>query len=329
MIINSTISLPGDKSISHRSIMLASIASGISHITNLNDGKDLHSTIKAMQSCGALIKQEKDTIIVTGSSLANPKKPIDCGNSGTTSRLLTGLLSSQHLSFSLIGDESLSKRPMNRVIKPLKEMGCIIKSNDGLLPLHIDASKRFNGIDYKMPIASAQVKSAIILAGLGANNASHVKELKHSRDHSEIMLESMGANIIVDGENITVNPLSSKLKSFNMDIPADPSSAAFFIALAALLKGSDLTVKNILLNPTRTGFIDVLGKMGVQGLVSNPTINNGESCGDIQFIGSNIKSCDVPAHMIPSIIDEIPILAVIAAFAKGRTVFHQVEELRF
>ena len=329
MIINSTISLPGDKSISHRSIMLASIASGISHITNLNDGKDLHSTIKAMQSCGALIKQEKDTIIVTGSSLANPKKPIDCGNSGTTSRLLTGLLSSQHLSFSLIGDESLSKRPMNRVIKPLKEMGCIIKSNDGLLPLHIDASKRFNGIDYKMPIASAQVKSAIILAGLGANNASHVKELKHSRDHSEIMLESMGANIIVDGENITVNPLSSKLKSFNMDIPADPSSAAFFIALAALLKGSDLTVKNILLNPTRTGFIDVLGKMGVQGLVSNPTINNGESCGDIQFIGSNIKSCDVPAHMIPSIIDETHILAVIAAFAKGRTVFHQVEELRF
>ncbi|MDC1000823.1 3-phosphoshikimate 1-carboxyvinyltransferase, partial [Candidatus Marinimicrobia bacterium] len=311
MIINSTISLPGDKSISHRSIMLASIASGISHITNLNDGKDLHSTIKAMQSCGALIKQEKDTIVVTGSSLANPKKPIDCGNSGTTSRLLTGLLSSQHLSFSLIGDESLSKRPMNRVIKPLKEMGCIIKSNDGLLPLHIDASKSFNGIDYKMPIASAQVKSAIILAGLGANNASQVKELKHSRDHSEIMLESMGANIIVDGDNITVNPLSSKLKSFNMDIPADPSSAAFFIALAALQKGSDLTINNILLNPTRTGFIDVLAKMGVQGLVSNPTINNGESCGDIQFIGSNIKSCDVPAHMIPSIIDEIPILAVI------------------
>ena len=198
MIINSTISLPGDKSISHRSIMLASIASGISHIKNLNDGKDLHSTIKAMQSCGALIKQEKDTIVVTGSRLANPTKPIDCGNSGTTSRLLTGLLSSQHLSFSLIGDESLSKRPMNRVIKPLKEMGCIIKSNDGLLPIHIDASNSFKGIDYKMPIASAQVKSAILLAGLGAKNPSVVKELKHSRNHSEIMLESMGANIVVD-----------------------------------------------------------------------------------------------------------------------------------
>lgn len=329
MIINSIISLPGDKSISHRSIMLASIASGVSRITNLNDGEDLQSTIKAMQSCGALIKQDKDLIVVTGSSLASPKEPIDCGNSGTTSRLLTGLLSSQHLSFSLIGDESLSKRPMNRVIKPLKEMGCIIKSNDGLLPLHIDASNSFKGIDYKMPIASAQVKSAILLAGLGAKNPSVVKELKHSRNHSEIMLESMGANIVVDDNNITLNPLSSKLKSFNMDIPADPSSAAFFIALAALLKGSDLTVKNILLNPTRTGFIDVLGKMGVQGLVSNPMTNNGESCGDIQFIGSNIKSCDVPAHMIPSIIDEIPILAVIAAFAKGRTVFHQVEELRF
>ena len=268
-------------------------------------------------------------IVVTGSSLASPKEPIDCGNSGTTSRLLTGLLSSQHLSFSLIGDESLSKRPMNRVIKPLKEMGCIIKSNEGLLPLDIDASNSLKGIDYKMPIASAQVKSAILLAGLGAKNPSVVKELKHSRNHSEIMLESMGANIVVDDNNITVNPLSSKLKSFNMDIPADPSSAAFFIAFAALLKGSDLTVKNILLNPTRTGFIDVLGKMGVQGLVSNPMTNNGEPCGDIQFIGSNIKSCDVPAHMIPSIIDEIPILAVIAAFAKGRTVFHQVEELRF
>ena len=329
MIINSIISLPGDKSISHRSIMLASIASGVSRITNLNDGEDLQSTIKAMQSCGALIKQDKDLIVVTGSSLASPREPIDCGNSGTTSRLLTGLLSSQHLSFSLIGDESLSKRPMNRVIKPLKEMGCIIKSNDGLLPLHIDASNSFKGIDYKMPIASAQVKSAILLAGLGAKNPSVVKELKHSRNHSEIMLESMGANIVVDDNNITVNPLSSKLKSFNMDIPADPSSAAFFIALAALLKGSDLTVKNILLNPTRTGFIDVLGKMGVQGLVSNPMTNNGESCGDIQFIGSNIKSCDIPAHMIPSIIDEIPILAVIAAIAKGRTVFHQVEELRF
>ena len=329
MIINSTISLPGDKSISHRSVMLASIANGISHISNLNDGEDLQSTIKAMKSCGALIKKNNDSIVVTGSTLSNPTKPIDCGNSGTTSRLLAGFLSSQHLSFSLIGDESLSKRPMNRVIRPLKEMGCIVKSNNGLLPLHIDASNSFNGINYKMPIASAQVKSAILLAGLGAKNLSVVKELKHSRNHSEIMLESMGANIVVDDNNITVNPLSSKLKSFNMDIPADPSSAAFFIALAALLKGSDLTVKNILLNPTRTGFIDVLGKMGVQGLVSNPVTNNGESCGDIQFIGSNIKSCDIPADMIPSIIDEIPILAVIAAFAKGRTIFHQVEELRF
>ena len=329
MIINSTISLPGDKSISHRSIMLASIASGVSCITNLNDGEDLQSTIKAMQSCGVSIEKEDDIILVTGSTLENPIEPIDCGNSGTTSRLLTGLLSSQYLSFSLIGDASLSKRPMNRVIKPLSEMGCMIRSNDGLLPLHIDASKGLDRINYKMPIASAQVKSAILLAGLGSKDSCLVTELKHSRDHTEIMLKSMGADIKVDGDNIEINPLSSALQSFTMDVPADPSSAAFFIALAALLKGSSLTVENILLNPTRTGFIDVLEKMGVQGLVSNPTINNGESCGNIQFIGSDIKSCDIPAHMIPSIIDEIPILAVIAAFAEGKTVFHEVEELRF
>ena len=329
MIIDSIISLPGDKSISHRSIMLASIANGVSHITNLNDGKDLESTIRAMQLCGVSIEKDDDTIIVKGCLLKNPTEPIDCGNSGTTSRLLTGLLSSQHLSFSLIGDESLSKRPMNRVIAPLAEMGCTITSNDGLLPIHIDASSGLEKIHYQMPIASAQVKSAILLAGLGSEDTCMVKELRHSRDHTEIMLESMGANIRVDDNNIEIDPLSSSLKSFVMNIPADPSSAAFFIALAVLLKGSSLTVENILLNPTRTGFIDVLEKMGVQGLVSNQSINNGESCGNIQFIGSDIQSCNIPAEMIPSIIDEIPILAVIAAFAKGKTVFHEVEELRF
>ena len=329
MIVDATISLPGDKSISHRSIMLASIANGVSHITNLNDGEDLQSTINAMRLCGVSIEENDGTIKIKGRALENPTQPIDCGNSGTTSRLLTGLLSSQHLSFSLIGDASLSTRPMNRVIAPLSEMGCKVTSNDGLLPLHIDASGGLHGINYNMPIASAQVKSAVLLAGLGSEDLSHVRELKKSRDHTEIMLDSMGADINIEGDTIQVKPLSSPLESFTMDIPADPSSAAFFIALAVLLTGSNLIVKNILLNPTRTGFIDVLGTMGVQGLVSNPTTNNGESCGDIQFIGSDIKSCDIPAQMIPSVIDEIPILAVIAAFADGKTVFHEVEELRF
>jgi len=329
MIVDATISLPGDKSISHRSIMLASIANGVSHITNLNDGEDLQSTINAMRLCGVSIEENDGTITVKGKALENPTQPIDCGNSGTTSRLLTGLLSSQHLSFSLIGDASLSTRPMNRVITPLTEMGCKVTSNDGLLPLHIDASGGLSGISYNMPIASAQVKSAVLLAGLGSEDLSHVKELRKSRDHTEIMLDSMGADINIEGDMIQVKPLSSPLEPFTMDIPADPSSAAFFIALAVLLAGSNLTVKNILLNPTRTGFIDVLGTMGVQGLVSNPTTNNGESCGDIQFVGSAIKSCDIPSQMIPSIIDEIPILAVIAAFADGKTVFHEVEELRF
>ena len=329
MAINTTISLPGDKSISHRAVMLASIANGVSEITNLNDGKDVQSTIQALRACGASIDQNGEKVVITGTELRNPDEPVDCGNSGTSARLLSGLLSSQRLQFSLIGDASLSARPMNRIIVPLTEMGCSIESNDGLLPLTVDASNPLNGINYKMPVASAQVKSSILLAGLGAESSSNVSELNSSRDHTEIMLQNMGATVLVNDNDIRVEPLSSPLTPINLEIPSDPSSASFFIALAILAKDSRLTIRNMLLNPTRIGFMNVLEKINIQTNISNQHYIHGELCGDVEFISSPINSFEVPAYIIPSIIDEIPILAVLAAFGDGKTIFNRVEELQF
>jgi len=329
MAINTTISLPGDKSISHRAVMLASIANGVSEITNLNDGKDVQSTIQALRACGASIDQNGEKVVITGTELRNPDEPVDCGNSGTSARLLSGLLSSQRLQFSLTGDASLSARPMNRIIVPLTEMGCSIESNDGLLPLTIDASNPLNGINYKMPVASAQVKSSILLAGLGAESSSNVSELNSSRDHTEIMLQNMGATVLVNDNDIRVEPLSSPLTPIDLEIPSDPSSASFFIALAILSKDSRLTIRNMLLNPTRIGFMNVLEKINIQTNISNQHYIHGELCGDVEFISSPINSFEVPAYIIPSIIDEIPILAVLAAFGEGKTIFNRVEELKF
>ena len=329
MAINTTISLPGDKSISHRAVMLASIADGVSRITNLNDGKDVQSTIQALQACGASIEQNGEKVVIRGKKLSNPDEPIDCGNSGTSARLLSGLLSSQRLQFSLTGDASLSTRPMNRIIVPLTEMGCAIESNDGLLPLTIDASNLLNGINYKMSVASAQVKSSILLAGLGAESSSNVSELNSSRDHTEIMLQNMGATVLVNDNDIRVEPLASPLTPINLDVPADPSSASFFIVLAILSKDSKIIVRNMLLNPTRIGFMNVLEKINIQTNISNQHYIHGELCGDVEFISSPINSFEVPAYIIPSIIDEIPILAVLAAFGDGKTIFNRVEELQF
>jgi len=329
MAINNIISLPGDKSISHRAVMLASIADGVSELTNLNDGKDVQSTIKALQACGALIKNDDKKLTITGTTLSNPKNPIDCGNSGTSARLLSGFLSSQGLQFSLTGDVSLSSRPMDRVIVPLTQMGCHIESNNGLLPLTVDASGPLNGINYKMPVASAQVKSSILLAGLGAKSSSNVSEINTSRNHTEIMLHHMGAIITVMDRDIRIEPLSSLLAPITMDIPSDPSSASFFIVLAVLMKESQVTIRNMLLNPTRIGFMNILNKIGIAATISNQHHMNGELCGDVSFQSSSVDSFEVSSYSIPSVIDEIPILAVLAALGKGKTVFNGIEELKF
>lgn len=324
-----TLQLPGDKSISHRAIMLSAIADGVSYVRNLNDGADLQSTINILKQCGASIEQRNNEIIINGKELQSPTKELDCGNSGTTTRLIAGLLASQKLTFSLIGDESLSKRPMERIIRPLKEMGCKISSNNGLLPLSIDASGGISSLDFDMKIASAQVKSSILFSALGGNNVSSINEIIPTRNHSEIMLNNMGALIERKGDKIVVHPLKSKLKSIDISVPSDPSSSAFFAGLAVISNNSKLKLTNVLLNESRIGFVEVLKRMNCLVKKSNESIHNGEKVGDLTFRSSNLKAIEVESKIIPSIIDEIPILAVIAAFAKGTTVFNNVEELKY
>tara|TARA_Y100000768_G_scaffold24287_1_gene16396 strand:- start:669 stop:1919 length:1251 start_codon:yes stop_codon:yes gene_type:complete len=324
-----TLQLPGDKSISHRAIMLSTIADGVSYVRNLNDGADVQSTINILKQCGASIKQRNNEIIIDGKELQSPSKELDCGNSGTTTRLIAGLLASQKLTFSLIGDESLSKRPMKRIITPLKEMGCKISSNNGLLPLSIDASGGISSLDFDMKIASAQVKSSILFSALGGNNVSSINEIIPTRNHSEIMLNNMGALIERKGDKIVVHPLKSKLKSIDISVPSDPSSSAFFAGLAVISNNSKLKLTNVLLNESRIGFVEVLKRMNCLVKKSNESIHNGEKVGDLTFRSSNLKAIEVESKIIPSIIDEIPILAVIAAFAKGTTVFNNVEELKY
>ena len=329
MRVQGTLQLPGDKSISHRAIMLSAIADGVSYVKNLNDGADLQSTINILRDCGASIDHKEDELVINGKKLHSPSKDLDCGNSGTTTRLVAGLLASQKLTFSLIGDESLSKRPMKRIITPLTSMGCKISSNNGLLPLSIDASDGTSAIDFNMKVASAQVKSCILFSALGGNNVSRINEIIPTRNHSEIMLKNMGASIEREGSKIIVHPLKSKLKPIDISIPSDPSSAAFFAALAVINNNSNLKLTNVLLNESRIGFVEVLNKMNCLISKSNESIHNGEKVGDLTIGSSNLKAIEIESETIPSIIDEVPILAVVAAFAKGTTVFKNVEELKY
>ena len=329
MQVKGTLYLPGDKSISHRAIMLSSIANGKSTIRNLNDGADLQSTINALKACGAKIDSRNEAIIIEGVDLTNPNEKLDCGNSGTTTRLISGLLSSQKLDFTLVGDNSLSSRPMKRIITPLQKMGCDISSNNNLLPLTINAKEGIRSIDYKIPVASAQVKSCILLAALGADNPSTIHENILTRNHTEVMLKNMGAIVSFVDKSINIHPLKNKLNPINITIPSDPSSAAFFAAMAVINDNSELTLNNVLLNKTRIGFIDVLKKMNCNLAVGNKQLNNGEKTGDITFSTSDLTSVEIESEIIPSIIDEIPILSVVAAYSNGITIFRNIEELKY
>ena len=308
MQVKGTLYLPGDKSISHRAIMLSSIADGKSTIRNLNDGADLQSTINALKACGAKIDSRNQTITIEGVDLTNPNEKLD---------------------FTLVGDSSLSSRPMKRIITPLQKMGCDISSNDNLLPLTINAKEGIRSIDYKIPVASAQVKSCILLAALGGDNPSTIHENILTRNHTEVMLKNMGATISFIDKSINIHPLKNKLNPINITIPSDPSSAAFFAAMAVINDNSELTLNNVLLNKTRIGFIDVLKKMNCNLAVGNKQLNNGEKTGDITFSTSDLTSVEVESEIIPSIIDEIPILSVVAAYSNGITIFRNIEELKY
>ena len=328
MNLTGEIFFPGDKSISHRSLMFAALCNGKSKISNLSTGKDVQSTKNCLIDCGIKIYNEKSSYIVEGGKFINPKKELDCGNSGTTVRLLAGLLSGQNINATFVGDESLSNRPMKRIIEPLKLMGLNCSSKNFTLPLKIKSSK-LNGINYKSQIASAQVKSAVLLAALGSNKPTSFIEPVLSRNHTEIMLKALGVPINTEKLKTTISKITKKLKPFNFNIPGDPSSAAFFAGAASMIKNSNLVLKNISGNDTRLGIFSILKQMGVTVLKSNKKNILGEKIIDITIKNKRLNGIKINENQIPSIIDEIPIIAIIASQAKGQTKITGAKELRY
>lgn len=321
------IKVPGDKSISHRAVMLGSLANGVTEISGFLKGADCLSTIDCFKKMGIDIDINGENITVHGNGLRGLKKPDEMlytGNSGTTTRLLCGILAGQNFDTSITGDASIQKRPMGRVVQPLSMMGAKIENE--YCPLYITGTK-LHGIDYKMPVASAQVKTAIILAGLYADGETVIHEIEKSRDHTELMLSAMGADLTVDNLDITVKPTNA-LTAVNVDVPGDISSAAFFLVLGAIMLNSQITVTNVGINPTRTGIIDVLKDMGADITLENVHTSAGETVADITVRSSSLKGTTVGGDIIPRLIDELPIIAVAAVFADGQTVIKDAQELK-
>lgn len=321
------IKVPGDKSISHRAVMLGSLANGVTEISGFLKGADCLSTIDCFRKMGIDIDINGENVTVHGNGLRGLKKPDEMlytGNSGTTTRLLCGILAGQNFDTSITGDASIQKRPMGRVVKPLSIMGAKIENE--YCPLYITGTK-LHGIDYKMPVASAQVKTAIILAGLYADGETVIHEIEKSRDHTELMLSAMGADLTVDNLDITVKP-TNDLTAVNVDVPGDISSAAFFLVLGAIMPNSQITVTNVGINPTRTGIIDVLKDMGADITLENVHTSAGETVADITVRSSSLKGTTVGGDIIPRLIDELPIIAVAAVFADGQTVIKDAQELK-
>jgi 3-phosphoshikimate 1-carboxyvinyltransferase len=324
---------PADKSISHRSIIFSAIANGNSHIYNLLTAKDCKKTLNAFRQLGIKIIQDKDKYIVEGKGLNNLEKSsdiIECGNSGTTMRLLSGLLAGQNNHYILDGDKSLRKRPMKRIINPLKLMNANIKgkNKDQNCPLQIFPSK-LNGISYQLPVASAQLKSSILLANLYTNQETIIKEPNPSRDHTEILMDYLGFNIKLNDDKITFKSSQNfKIPNSQYTIPGDFSQAAYFITATLLIPDSELLIKNVNLNPTRTGFLTVARQMGGNIKTRNKQLLQGELRGDLLVKYSSLKGIKVNEKLIPKMIDEIPLIALLGIKAEGITEITSAEELR-
>ncbi len=327
MGIKGEITFPGDKSISHRSLMFAALSDGTSRISNLSTGVDIISTRKCVEACGIQILDDGDDIVIKGGKFTNPKLPLYCGNSGTTARLMLGLLSGQGINATFTGDDSLSNRPMNRILDPLSQMKLKSESHKGNLPVTIHESE-LNGIHYESPLASAQVKSAILLAGLGASNDTSVTETMLSRDHTERMLQKMGAELITDGLTVTISPLKSSLSPIELSVPGDPSTAAFFAAAAAIVPKSYIILNRILCNPTRIGFYSVLHQMGGRMEYLDQWDEAGECIGILKVIHQPLTGISITKNDVPGLIDELPIIAILATQAEGKTKINDAEELR-
>jgi len=325
MAIKGEITFPGDKSISHRALMFAALVQGESRLSNLSTGDDVQTTRRCLEVCGITIKDEGNDVVVSGSQFQHPIQPLDCGNSGTTARLMMGLLTGQGITATFTGDTSLSARPMARILEPLTQMGLKSTSTNGTLPVSIFASD-LKGFHYESPVASAQIKSAILLAGLGAEGETSVTEPVLSRDHTERLLKSMGGTL--SSNNLTTTISNSSLSPFQLTIPGDPSTAAFFAAAAAMIPDSDLTLNRILRNTTRIGFFRALQKMGAGMVCEKQWDEAGESLGNLRVFHQSLKGITLSKNDIPGLIDEIPILAILATQATGKTTVRNAGELR-
>lgn len=324
--LKGTVTIPSDKSISHRAIMFTSLARGKSVIKNFSKGQDPLSSLKVCKTLGIDAEFSNEELIVKSKSiLSAPQTQLDCGNSGTTMRLMSGILAGQNFNSTLIGDESLSKRPMKRVIEPLSLMGAKIESNEYKAPLKI-YGQNLKPINYISKLASAQVKSCILLAGLNIDGQTSFTEPYVSRNHTEIMLKYMGANISVNNTTVTIE--KSELGPKTIEICGDISSAAYFIVAGLIVPNSKIILKNVGLNPTRTGIIEVAEKMGGNIEILDKRNISGEDVGDIQISYSDLKACSIEGEIIPRLIDELPVIAVLATQAKGTTIIKDAQDLR-
>jgi 3-phosphoshikimate 1-carboxyvinyltransferase len=334
--LNGNVRPPGDKSISHRYAMLSALAEGTSELRNFAAAADCHSTLGCMKALGAEVKIEKDVVRVTGHGprgLKSSWRALDAGNSGTTIRLLTGILAGQEFTSKLTGDASLQKRPMKRVVGPLREMGADIRArDDNFAPLEIKGA-HLRPLDYQMPMASAQVKSAVLLAGLFADGVTSVTEPARTRDHTELALEEFGASLDRHGRTTKIHGLFSgngagKLVAKSLDVPGDLSSAVFFIAAASLVPDSGISIHNVGLNPTRTAILDVFAGMGASIEIHSLKSAHGEVVGDLEVKSASLKGGVIEGDQIPLVIDELPMMAALAPYTEEGIEIRDAKELR-
>lgn len=327
--LSGDITVPGDKSISHRALMIGAIARGVTRVRGLLDCDDCNHTMAAFRKMGIAIKKEGDITVIDGKGLrglSKPPLPINAGDSGTTMRLLAGILAGQNFESTLTGDKGLYNRPMKRIVEPLSKMGVEIRARNGEYPPLVIRGGDIRSVSYKTPIPSAQVKSALLFAGLYSKGTTKITELFKSRDHTERMLKAFGANISINGTSVFLKG-NSELTPKDLDVPGDISSASFFLAGALLLKGSSIKIKNVSINPTRAGILKILSKMGGRIKIINKK-NLFEPAGDIIAEYSRTRSITIDKDMIPGIIDELPIIFALASLSKGRTIVKGAGELR-
>ena len=325
-----TIRVPGDKSISHRSIMLGSIANGVTNVSGFLEGEDSLATLRAFQQMGVKIDRTGSNVTIYGvgkNGLQSPSKPLDIGNSGTSIRLMSGLLSAQKFNSQLCGDESLSKRPMDRVIKPLTMMGAIIDGYESKPPLSITGNQKLSAISYTLPVASAQIKSCLMLAGLYADGETFIIENSTSRDHTERMLRGFGYPVRSSNGQISLMG-GGELNACDIEVPSDISSAAFFMVAASIAKDADITLRAVNINPTRTGILDILDMMGANITLTDERVVAGELVADIRVCSAELHGVDIPQELVPLAIDEFPVIFIAASCAIGDTLLTGAKELR-